>query len=706
MKKLTILLIVLLFSLPSFGKVKLPSIFADDMVLQRNTKVKIWGWGSPGETVTIKAGWLKNGVTVKTDSEGKWLAELKTGKAGGPYTISVKGENEILLNNILLGEVWICSGQSNMEYTIKMFGGWDVNFLKDKEDFEKNDYSKIRFCQVDKAVSKVPLDTCKAQWMVPSVENLENFSAAAYFFGRELYNRLKVPVALISTNWGGTPAEAWTDLKYLQDDKDLNYYLNINNNWEQNRPAELYNAMINPLIDYTIRGVIWYQGEANVDNANLYTKLFATMIKCWRDKWGIGDFPFYYVQIAPFNYGDDFNASAYLREAQLNTLAVTKNTGMAVTMDIGNPENIHPTDKQDVGKRLALWALAKTYNVKVPGYSGPVYKSFKKEGNKIRLFFDHTGKGLKAGGDKLSGFKIAGSDMKFVDADAVIDKNTVLVSSNEVPEPAAVRFAFTNTGSSNLYNSYDLPASSFRTDTIRFYKPDIFISASVNKSAGALEVKLSSADKNAVLHYTTDGSEPVLTYPEYKEPVLLSNTAELNAKAFSGNTPSINSLQLKFEKHLAFGKPVSYKEPYSAKYAASKEYTLTDGVRGGNNFNDGFWQGFQSVNFDVTIDLGAPLEIHTISAGFLRAMASWIFPPKKVEFYTSDDGINFTKKFEIVNPVPTGYGDVAPETYTAPLQNTTARFVRVFAENQNTIPEWHQGKGGKAWLFADEIIVK
>jgi len=706
MKKIFLLLVLFILSLDLFGKIRLPNIFSNDMVLQRNTTVKIWGWANPNEKIILKADWMKSPLTAAADANGNWMIRIKTVKAGGPHKISISGENEIVFNNVLLGEVWICSGQSNMEFTLKMLGGWDSHYKNDKEDFIKKGYTQMRFCQVEKAASAVPLDTCKARWFVPKVDDVENFSATAYFFGRELYNKLHVPIGLISTNWGGTPAETWTEKEYLEKDTDLNYYLALNSNWEAGQPAKLYNAMINPLINYTIRGAIWYQGEANVDNSNLYNKLFTTMIKCWRDKWQIGDFPFYYVQIAPYNYGDDSQSSAFLREAQLKTLSTAKNTGMAVTMDIGNPNDIHPKNKQAVGYRLALWALANTYKVKVPAYSGPLYSKFKIENNKMRLFFDYAGKGLLCKGAKLTGFKIADESMNFVDAEAVIDKNTVVVYNSSITKPVAARFAFTNIDSSNLFNKEGLPASSFRTDTAPFYKPAMAISSLPGSDGKSLNVKLSCADSKAEIHYTLDGSDPLFSSLKFDNTINLENTTLLKARAFNNGIKSLNKIEFNFNKHLAFGKKVIYKEKYSPRYESSKEFALTDGIRGSTDFHDGFWQGFQEINFETTIDLDEVKPINKISIGFLSAVGSWIFPPKKIEYFISEDGINYTKFFEMSIPVPASNGKTVTETYSTAVKNTKARFIKIAAENIAVCPVWHPGKGGKAWLFADEIIVE
>jgi sialate O-acetylesterase len=705
MKRLFLLSVLFVLTIDLFGKVRLPNIFSSDMVLQQNSIVKIWGWANPNEKITLKTDWLKSPVTTAANENGRWLIKFPTIKGGGPHTITISGENEIVLNNVLLGEVWICSGQSNMEFTIKMLGGWDSHYKNDKEDFIKNGYPQLRFCQVEKTASNIPLDTCKARWFSPDLDAVENFSATAFFFGRELYNKLNVPIGLISTNWGGTPAETWTEKEYLEKDSDLNYFLKLNSSWEAGQPGNLYNAMINPLINYTIRGAIWYQGEANVDNSNLYTKLFTTMIKCWRDKWQIGDFPFYYVQIAPYNYGDESESSAYLREAQLKTLSSSKNTGMAVTMDIGNPNNIHPTQKQDVGRRLALWAFAKTYKLNVHAFSGPLFKKYQIEKDKIRLYFDYADKGLYAKGDKLKNFKIADESMNFVDAEAVIEKNTVVVFNQSIKKPVAARFAFTNTDSSNLFNKEGLPASSFRTDTIPFYKPAMSIIKSGSSNNG-LSIKLACADNKASIHYTLDGTEPSFQSPEYGSSIVLDKSVILKTRAFNNGIKSLNKLEFTFDKHLAFGKKVIYKEKFSPKYESSGEFALTDGIRGSTDFHDGFWQGFQQINFEAVIDLEEVKTINKISIGFLKAIGSWIFPPKKIEYFISEDGINYSKLNELINGIPSSYGDVVSETFSIDANNSKARYIKIAAENAGVCPGWHTGKGDKAWLFTDEIIVK
>ena len=411
--------------------VRLPSVIGDNMVLQQQTAAPIWGWADPGEKITVEGNWTRAGKKkAVADQNGQWQVNIRTPKAGGPYTLTIAGDNTIELTNVLVGEVWVCSGQSNME--------WSVSRANNPEkEIAAATYPNIRLFHVAKKVAEVPQEDCNADWKECSSETIPGFSAVAYFFGRELHTELDVPIGLIETCWGGTPAESWTRKEVLE---------------------------VNPLVPFGICGAIWYQGESNASRAYQYRTLFPAMITNWRDDWDQGAFPFYYVQIAPYKYGQE-DVCAELREAQMVTLSL-KNTGMAVTMDIGNPKDIHPKNKQDVGKRLALWALAKDYGKKDIVYSGPIYDSMKIEGNKIRLKFDHVDGGLKAGPDGLANFTIAGADQNFVPAQAKIDGNTLLVFSPEVSEPVAVRYCWDNTSEGTLFNKAGLPASSFRTDDL------------------------------------------------------------------------------------------------------------------------------------------------------------------------------------------------------------------------------------------------
>ena len=437
--------------------VKLPAVISDNMVLQRGMPVPIWGWADKGEEVTVAiAGQTK---TAKAGDDGRWKVVLDKLEVGQPLEMTVKGSsgNAITLKNILVGEVWVCSGQSNMEMGIGMCD-------KAKEEIAAANYPEIRLLMAPNVKAAQPANDTTAKWAPCTPQSVAadgwgGFSALAYYFGRQLHKELKVPIGLIDTTWGGTPAEFWTSRKALESNPSLKPLA-------QGEASCLYNGMIAPLIPYAIRGAIWYQGESNAGQAYLYRTLFPAMIANWRADWGQGDFPFGFVQLAPFRYGGQNPANwAELCEAQRLTLDASPNSGMAVTTDIGNVKDIHPTNKQEVGRRLALWALAKTYGKSDLVYSGPIYKSMAAEGNKIRLQFDHLGGGLKTSdGKPLVEFTIAGADQKFVPAVAEIDNNSVVVHADTVAQPVAVRYAWRDDTQPNLANKEGLPASPFRTD--------------------------------------------------------------------------------------------------------------------------------------------------------------------------------------------------------------------------------------------------
>jgi sialate O-acetylesterase len=469
-------------------------------------KAPIWGWADPGEKVTVTLGDQKAEATA--DKDGKWQVRLAAMKAGtGPLEMTVAGKNTLKLANILIGEVWICSGQSNMGFTVK-------GVINSDQEIAEAKHPKIRLFSVTRVTAATPQTDCKGEWVECSPETVPGFTAVGYFFGRDLLQALAVPVGLVNTSWGGTPAEAWTSRDALEADpafagllerwkQNIEAYPKAKEAWDKvkdkkmadwkaaaakakadgkqpqrapqapsdpaaspNCPASLYNGMIAPLIPLGIRGAIWYQGESNVGRPMEYRKLFPAMITDWRKHWAEGEFPFFFVQLANFMARKPEPADsnwAALREAQTMTLALPK-TGQAVIIDIGEANDIHPKNKQDVGKRLALAAEAVAYGKDVV-YSGPMYESMKVEGERVRLQFNHVGGGLVAkGGGQLTGFAMAGEDKKFAWADAKIDGDSVLVWSKDVPKPAAVRYAWADNPECNLYNKADLPASPFRTD--------------------------------------------------------------------------------------------------------------------------------------------------------------------------------------------------------------------------------------------------
>ena len=452
--------------------------FKNHMVLQRETEAVIWGTGVPGRKVSVMGTWDNKVYRVSSDKDGKWQTKMKTPKAGGPYQVHVgDGKKEITLNDVLLGDVWICGGQSNMQWKMRGFG---VNHWK--EDVQKAKLPMIRLCDVPQVLGLEEQDKVSASWKVCSPNSVMTFSAVGYFFGSRLHKELNVPIGLISTNWGGSSAEAWTSEEVLRkqfpefksafakypgqlQEGGATYRGKNKPRWlNQRSPSACYNSMIKPLLPFSCRGVIWYQGESNVKAPEQYQTLFPAMIQDWRDRWGQGDLPFYFVQIAPFHYKTNPMSAAFLREAQGMALSLP-NTGMVVTMDIGDPTNIHPKVKKPVSERLALLALKHTYGKSELIASGPVYSEQKIKGKKIRLSFTEIGGGLASrDGEPLTHFTIAGSNGKFVPANAEIDGDTIVVQSPQISKPKAVRFGWGSADMPNLMNKEGLPASSFRTD--------------------------------------------------------------------------------------------------------------------------------------------------------------------------------------------------------------------------------------------------
>lgn len=453
-----ITILFVLFSNILFANIRLPAIIGSHMVLQQKSEVAIWGWCDVSEKIKLKTTWDTTTYSVTGSTSAKWEIKVNTPAAGGPYSITIDGNNEIKLEDVLIGEVWLCSGQSNMEMSVN----WGLPY---QADVAKATDKNIRFFSIPRTTADYPQDDVKAEWVVCSPEQMKIFSAAGYFFGKTVRENLNSPVGLINSSWGGTPAEVWTPSTTIAQDavlKDAAAKLSPVP-WGPVYPAATYNAMIYPITKFSIAGAIWYQGEANVEAAATYSELFSNMIIAWRKAWQ-KDFPFYYVQIAPFaGYGDN-SSSAFLREAQTKALSTAK-TGMIVITDlVDNINDIHPKMKKEVGLRLANYALSETYNKKGIAYKSPVYKSMRIEKDKIRIDFDNADHGLMAKGDTLAEFFMAGDDKVFVPATAKIEGNGVLVWNKNVKNPVAVRFAFRNGAVPNLFSKEGLPVNPFRTD--------------------------------------------------------------------------------------------------------------------------------------------------------------------------------------------------------------------------------------------------
>ena len=470
------------------------SLFSDGVVLQRGVSVPVWGTANEGEKVTVRF----QGQTVATTTRnGHWLVRLKALKAGGPFTLSITGDNSMLITNVLVGEVWLCSGQSNMEFQL-------ARAANAQEAIAAAGDPQLRLYKVPRGATDTPQADAPGTWNECTPGTAATFSAVACFFGRDLRHALRAPIGLISSSVGGTPAEAWTSHPTLEDGPALRGILDsyaeqvrtydpgaaaeqhkrdlakhkeavaqakaegkrapaaprapTDPSRSSNRPSCLYNAMIAPLQPFAIAGVIWYQGEANAKRATEYRKLFPAMIRNWREAWGQGDFPFLFVQIAPHE-----RMTPEIREAQLWSWQTVPRTAMAVITDIGNETDIHPTKKEPVGDRLALAARAIAYGEKLE-YSGPVYRSMKIKGNQVILSFTHIASGLEAKGGELKGFAIAGPDGNFASAAATITGKKIVVESPSVAAPVAVRYGWSSAPDVNLFNKEGLPATPFRTD--------------------------------------------------------------------------------------------------------------------------------------------------------------------------------------------------------------------------------------------------
>jgi sialate O-acetylesterase len=482
---------------PALGEVKLPAIISDNMVLQQSAEAAIWGWASPGEQVTVTLAGQKAAATA--DAKGDWSVRLATPKPGGPYELTVTGaDNTITVKNVLVGQVWLCSGQSNMAFPLKASADAGAELPAAR-------FPSIRLFTVAASFQDAPANDVAGEWRECEPNAAADFSAVAYYFGRDLHNILGVPVGLINSSVGGTKAELWTSKQAFETDPNLKEALEDHQRRADRFPSDqakyeqdlaawkdaaekakaegkelpaqprsprtphplgsLLNGMIAPLTHYSIAGVIWYQGESDSGAWRLYPRLFPAMISDWRRYWGRADLPFLFVQLP--NYRDrrpgpsDSNW-ARLREAQLMALAAP-DTAMAVTIDIGDPNDVHPANKRDVGLRLSLAAQKIAYGRDVV-WSGPICDSVKFEGSRAIVSFKHPGGGLVARGPALTGFALAGDDRRFVWAEARIEGPTVIVSSPDVPQPVALRYAWADNPECNLYNREGLPASPFRTD--------------------------------------------------------------------------------------------------------------------------------------------------------------------------------------------------------------------------------------------------
>lgn len=465
MKKLTLLLTALLATTGINAKVTLPKMFSDGMVMQRETNANLWGTAKASATVKITTSWDGKTYEAKAGKDGKWKTAIATPEAGGPYSITLTDGEQTVLDNILIGELWLCSGQSNMEMPMKGFKNQPVENAV--EDILHSADKELRLFTVKRNSQFAPVDTVSGKWSEAAPASVREFSATAYHFGRELRRILGVPVGLIVTSWGGSACEAWMRADWLKAFPDAKIPASADDIKSKNRtPTVLYNGMLHPLIGITMRGVIWYQGEDNVPRYKTYADMLSTMVRGWRAEWGQGDFPFYFCQIAPYDYSliDWTTNSALLREQQSKAELIIPNSGMAVLMDAGLEYGIHPRKKHLAGMRLALLALKKTYGVEGITAESPYFRDVTFQNDTAVVRFNRADMWVYgSNGLKSDLFEVAGEDRVFHPAKAWIERSKVYVKSDEVKHPVAVRYAFKDWVSGDLYCD-GLPVSSFRTD--------------------------------------------------------------------------------------------------------------------------------------------------------------------------------------------------------------------------------------------------
>ena len=468
-KALTIILLALLGASWAGAKVTLPSFISDNMVLQQNSEASIWGWTDSGSKVTITTTWTGVKFTAVPDKDGKWMAKIQTPKAGGPYKIFINDGERLTLENVLIGEVWFCSGQSNMEMPVKGFGAQPVVGSTDIILGAKPSVP-IRMCTIKRKASLKPLQDTEGSWQVNSPEAVADASAAAYFFARKLQEVLGIPVGILISDWGGSTIETWIDRETISGkfggEFDLGFLdgSDLPKNQHQT-PCTLFNGQVAPLIPYTFKGMIWYQGESNRGRYEQYIRLQKEYVEMMRRLFENPDAPFYFVQIAPYPYGDPDNfLSGYFCEAQQKTLDVIPHSGMAATLDIGEYGTIHPCKKLEVGNRLAYLALVNDYGVKGINPVAPTYQSVRFENGNAIITMNVDGMGLSPMGQDLAGFEVAGKEKVFFPATGRVSGKTVTVSCPDVEEPVAVRYGFRNWTVGTLFNCYGIPAGPFRTD--------------------------------------------------------------------------------------------------------------------------------------------------------------------------------------------------------------------------------------------------
>ncbi|MEL6256196.1 MAG: sialate O-acetylesterase, partial [Bacteroidota bacterium] len=642
-RKSLLFLLLLFLSQYVSAKIALPSLFQDGMVLQQNSYANIWGNASAGESIEVFASWDSIGTTTFADTKGKWLVQIPTPAAGGPYRILIKGEDQVEIKDVLIGEVWIASGQSNMEWSLELSEGG-------KTEVAAANSPTIRFFKVKKTVSSTPRIDCEGKWQSVNSSQIADKSAVAWYFAQKLQKELDIPIGIIQTAWGGTPAEAWTPRDALESQADfqpmmrafdeaLSRHREFPNQFpdpiQAKNPGILYNSMLSPLIPFTIRGVIWYQGESNTYDPWLYRKLFPFMVQSWRRKWGYR-FSFYYVQIAPFKYGTPLSGTG-IREAQIISRRIAR-SGMVSTMDLGNPADIHPRNKKPVGERLAHMALVKDYEKTGFPISGPVFKEAKTVSNKLELTFHFAANGLKLDQEETN-FILAGEDRVFYPAKAETNEGKLILSSPNVPVPVACRYAWKDEAEASLFNQEGLPASSFRTDKWPVFFSKVQINPTYKASLGEFEVSLSYAGSEPhAIRYTINGAEPSLNSPLYEKPFLVKAPLVVKATAAGENSLAhVVSTQSIFQNRAWEGK-ILRQTKANPTYSGKGRNTLVNGVEAQDGFRDSEWLGYRDKEVEVVMDFGEKKQFQAVQMRFIQQLNVMIDIPEKIEILYSSNG--------------------------------------------------------------------
>lgn len=697
-------LLFLCFDLPA--KVSLPSLFQDGMVLQQNTYVSIWGNASAGESIEVLGSWDSVATSTFADTKGQWLVQIPSPMAGGPYEISIKGENQLFIRDVWIGEVWLASGQSNMEWPLNQSEGG-------RAEIEQANYPLIRFFRVEKAVSSTPRIDCKGQWEKVDPASIASYSAVAYHFAKQLHQELDVPIGIIQSAWGGTPAEAWTSRNSLESkpafqammrrfDEALSRYREFPEQYpdpiQAQSPGILYNAMLAPLIPYTIQGTIWYQGESNTYDPWAYRQLFPLMVDSWRRKWGYR-FSFYFVQIAPFKYENPLSGTG-IREAQLLSRRIPR-SAMVSTMDLGNPADIHPIKKKEVGQRLASHALTKDYGKKGLILEGPILEQHQRVGNELKLSFSHVEEGLEIKGEGNPDFEIAGEDKTFYPAEVRIEGAAIYVKSSEVDQPIACRYAWKDEAEASLFNSAGLPASSFRTDDwpILYNKP--VITPVYQASRGKFLISLSyPGSENHQIHYTINGAEASLNSPVYEEPFWLDAPAEIRATVGFEGIKGARQAYKAIEENEARKARILVQSPAHPRYAGKGPQSLTNGVEASSNFRDPQWLGYREKELEFVLDFKEKRQFQQLSLRFLEDKKLWIYAPLKVLVFTSGNG----KKFKSLAELNLANKQQNPDDVAAILEEKISLSAKKFRFLK--IKVIRQDEQRSEWIFMDEIKVK